>query len=89
MKHRNLTFETEQEDSGLWLAEIPKIAGVMAYGVTKYEATINALSLAERVIAELLQNGEVNPNNLTSPPVSPMSLSIPSDAQTIWRHFMR
>jgi predicted RNase H-like HicB family nuclease len=33
-----LTFETEQEDDGRWLAEMPEIAGVMAYRATEVEA---------------------------------------------------
>ena len=30
-----LTFETEQEDDGRWLAEVPEIAGAAAYGDTR------------------------------------------------------
>jgi predicted RNase H-like HicB family nuclease len=28
----NITFETEQENDGSWLAEVPKLPGVLAYG---------------------------------------------------------
>ena len=48
----NLTFETEQEEDGRWLAEAPELAGVKAYGVTEFEAIANAKVLAFRVLAE-------------------------------------
>jgi len=48
----NLTFETEQEDDGRWLAEVPELAGVMAYGATELEAVAKAEVLALRVRAE-------------------------------------
>jgi predicted RNase H-like HicB family nuclease len=54
----NLSFETEQEDDGRWLAEVPEIAGVMAYGATKLEAIAKAEFLALRALAEQLKHGE-------------------------------
>ena len=57
----NLTFETEREDDGRWLAEVPKISGVMAYGATELEAMAKAEALALRALAEQLENGEVTP----------------------------
>jgi predicted RNase H-like HicB family nuclease len=49
----NMMFETEQEDDGRWLAEVPELAGVMAYGVTEVEATAKAKKLAWRVLEEI------------------------------------
>ena len=49
-----ITFETEQEDDGRWLAEVPELAGVMAYGKTESEAIARAKLLASRVLAEQL-----------------------------------
>lgn len=49
----NLTFETEQEEDGRWLAEVPELAGVMAYGVTEVEAMAKAKTLAFRVLEEI------------------------------------
>ena len=49
----DVTFETEQEEDGRWLAEVPELAGVMAYGATEFEAIANAKALAFRVLAEL------------------------------------
>lgn len=56
-----LIFETELEDDGRWLAEMPEIAGMMAYGVTEIEATANTEALAYRVLAEQLQYGKATP----------------------------
>lgn len=33
-----LAIETEQEEDGRWIAEIPKLVGVMDYGTTRKEA---------------------------------------------------
>ena len=51
-----LVFETEQEIDGRWIAEVPELAGVMAYGVTEVEAIAYAEALALRVLAEREQN---------------------------------
>jgi predicted RNase H-like HicB family nuclease len=56
-----LTLETEQEDDGRWIAEVPELAGVLAYGVTREEAMARAEVLALRVVAEQLENGEARP----------------------------
>ncbi len=55
-----LTFETELEDDDRWLAEVPELAGVMAYGVTRMEAMAKVEALAFRTLAEQLENGEVS-----------------------------
>ena len=57
----NITFETEQEEDGRWLAEVPELAGVMAYGATEREAIAKAEVLALRVLAERLEYNEVVP----------------------------
>ena len=54
----NLTFETEQEEDGRWLAEVPELAGVMAYGASEVEAITKAEALALRVLAERLEHAE-------------------------------
>ena len=56
-----LTIECEQEDDGRWLAEVPELAGVLAYGATRDEATAAAQVLALRVIAERLEHAESAP----------------------------
>ena len=50
--------EWEQETDGRWIAEIPDISGVMAYGTTKDEALRNAEILALKILAERLERGE-------------------------------
>jgi predicted RNase H-like HicB family nuclease len=57
----NITFSTEQEDDGRWIAEVPELAGVMAYGATLDEAMNKAEVLALRVLAEQLEHGEARP----------------------------
>lgn len=54
----NLTFETELEEDGRWLAEVREIAGVMAYGTTQGEAVAKAEVLAFRALVEQLEHGE-------------------------------
>ena len=56
-----LTIETEREDDGRWLAEVPELAGVLAYGRTEDEAAAKAEALALRVMAERLDAGETKP----------------------------
>lgn len=57
----NLTFETELEADGRWIAEVPEIAGIMAYGRTERDAIANAEALALRVLAERIENQESGP----------------------------
>jgi len=57
----NLTVETEQEDDGRWLGEVPELPGAMAYGKTRQEAIARAQALALRVLADRLDHGETVP----------------------------
>lgn len=50
--------EVEQEADGRWLAEVPDLPGVLAYGSTADEAASRAQILAEQVLSERLQEGE-------------------------------
>ena len=52
------SIETEQEADGRWIAEIPALPGVLAYGATADEAMAKAEVLALRVLAERLEHGE-------------------------------
>ena len=60
-----LTIETEQEDDGRWIAEVPELAGVLAYGPTREEAMAKAQALALRVLAEQLEHGEARAVDLS------------------------
>ena len=57
----HLTIETEQEDDGRWIAEVPTLPGVMVYGASRDEALARVQALALRVLAERLENGEPVP----------------------------
>jgi len=57
----NFTIEQEQESDGRWLAEVPELPGVLAYGATSLEAVSKAEVLALRVIAERLEHNESHP----------------------------
>lgn len=59
--HMNFTIEHEQESDGRWLAEVPELPGVMAYGATSMEAMSKAEVLALRVIADRLEHNENRP----------------------------
>jgi predicted RNase H-like HicB family nuclease len=52
----NFDIELEQEEDGRWIAEIPEIPGVLAYGVTPLQAEAKAKALALRVLAERMEN---------------------------------
>lgn len=54
----NLSIESEREDDGRWLAEVPQLPGVLAYGNSRDEALSRAQVLALRVLAERLEHGE-------------------------------
>ena len=67
----NFAIETEPEDDGRWLAEIPALPGVMAYGQTRQEAVSRVQVLALRVLADRLENGEPVPDTAGLFSVSP------------------
>ena len=50
-----LQIEFEKEDDGRWIAEIPILPGVMAYGATREEALGKVETLALQVLAERLE----------------------------------
>jgi predicted RNase H-like HicB family nuclease len=57
----DLLIETEIEEDGRWIAEVPQLPGVLAYGATAEEAAARAEALALRVLAERLEQGESKP----------------------------
>ncbi len=57
-----LKIEVEREEDGRWIAEVPALPGVLAYGNTEAEARAHAVSLALRVIADRIDNGEPLPD---------------------------
>jgi predicted RNase H-like HicB family nuclease len=50
--------EIEQEGDGRWIAEVPELPGVLAYGASREQAVTRAQALSLRVLAERLDHGE-------------------------------
>ncbi len=61
----NFSIEHEQEDDGRWLAEVPELPGVLAYGITAEDAMAKAEVLTLRVLADRLEHGESQPVPIT------------------------
>lgn len=49
--------EFERETGGRWIAEVPKLPGVMAYGATKSEAQRKVYTIALRTLADTVERG--------------------------------
>lgn len=60
-----LSIESEREDDGRWLAEVPQLPGCLAYGATRDEALSRAQALALRVLADRLEHGETRAEPIT------------------------
>jgi predicted RNase H-like HicB family nuclease len=56
-----LAIETEREDDGRWMAEVPELPGVLTYGQTREEAIQRVQALALRVLADRIEHGEAVP----------------------------
>lgn len=63
-KNMNLAIETEQETDGRWIAEVTDLPGVLVYGATRDEAILRVKTLALRVVADKLENGESLPQQI-------------------------
>ena len=61
----NLSIESEREADGRWLAEVPQLPGVLAYGVDRNQALSRAQVLALRVLAERLEHDEGRPETIS------------------------
>lgn len=56
-----MKIEIARESDGRWIAEIPELPGVMAYGDSRSAAVAKAETLALRVIADRMEHGETIP----------------------------
>jgi predicted RNase H-like HicB family nuclease len=54
----NYRIEFEQEEDGRWIADIPELPGVMAYGASRREAESKVQAIALRVIADNLERDQ-------------------------------
>ena len=59
------TIQHEQEEDGRWIAEVPELPGVLAYGTTADEAMAKAEVLALRVLADRLEHKEAKPQSIS------------------------
>ena len=53
----SLAVELDREIDGRWIADIPKLPGVMVYGATKREALRNLYATALRTLADGVEHG--------------------------------
>jgi len=56
-----MRIEIEREQDGRWIAEVPDLRGVMAYGQSREEAISKVEALALRILADRLDHGETVP----------------------------
>ena len=56
-----MNVEIEREEDDRWIAEVPDLPGVMAYGQTREDAISRVQALALRVLADRLDHGETIP----------------------------
>ena len=59
-----LKIESEREEDGRWIAELPALPGVLSYGETEAQTRARVKVLALRVIADRLENGEPLPREI-------------------------
>jgi len=53
-----LTLQLDREADGRWIAEVPTLPGVLAYGQTRDQAVAAVKALALHVLADRIENGE-------------------------------
>ena len=58
-----------RKEDGRWIAEVPQLPGVLAYGVTREAVMVKAEAIALRVLAERLENNETGPQRAVYEPV--------------------
>jgi predicted RNase H-like HicB family nuclease len=56
-----LNIEVEEEVDGRFIAEVPDLPGVMAYGQSRNEAVTKVEALALRALADRVEQGEPIP----------------------------
>ena len=60
----NFSIVFDQETDGRWIAEVPELPGVLAYGTTKKDAEIAVTALALRVIADRSEKTRKPPKSI-------------------------
>ncbi|MGA2713114.1 MAG: type II toxin-antitoxin system HicB family antitoxin [Bryobacteraceae bacterium] len=59
-----LRIDIDREEDGRFLASVPDLPGVMAYGDTQEYATRKVKSIAIQVLADMIESGEEVPDAL-------------------------
>jgi predicted RNase H-like HicB family nuclease len=54
----SFAVEFERELDGRWIAEVPRLPGVMAYGTTKRDALQRVYAVALRTLADTVEQGK-------------------------------
>ncbi len=54
-------IETEREDDGRWIAEVPTVPGALVYGASREQAISRVQALALRILADRIDQGEPLP----------------------------
>ncbi len=58
---KRFAIELDQETGGRWIADVPALPGVLAYGATREDTIARVEALALRVLADRLEHGEPAP----------------------------
>jgi len=61
----HFSIEIERETDGRWIAEVPAIPGVLAYGRSEMQARARVYALALRVIADRVEKSRKVPKSLS------------------------
>ena len=59
----NFQIETDREEDGRCIAEIPELPGALAYGASREDAIRAIEALALRVLADKLEASKEKPSN--------------------------
>ncbi len=55
------SIQTDREEDGRWIAEIPEVPGALAYGATVDEAIAKAYAIALRTVADEVESCKEEP----------------------------
>ena len=55
-----LTVKFDREEDGRWIAEVPELPGVMAYGTTKQMVLHKVYAIALRTLADKAEEGRTS-----------------------------
>lgn len=59
MNKSSLKIVFDRESDGRWIAEVPKLPGVLAYGITRADARRKVSATALRTLADRFENGSM------------------------------